>query len=80
MKMSQLDLELGDLVRQANGDGQCSADSYVCADDDLPSCVNMDNDNWEKDFFAELGSRRPCLESVEEDKNDDYTKELEVIF
>ncbi len=59
----------------------CSADNYVCADDDLPTYIDMDNDNWEDIFFAEVGSKKSRLdvsvEAVEEDEYYDWTEEVD---
>ena len=45
-------------MRQIKGSQDCCPyDDYVCADDDLPICRDMDNMNWQEEFFDELG---PC--------------------
>lgn len=75
------DSELADLIRQVNGDDQCTVESYICADEDLPTCLEMDNENWEEDFFAELGSKRPHLdENVQDDDedNDNSTEDVDI--
>ena len=33
----------------------CTIDEYLHGDDDLPVCVDIDKDNWEENFLAQLG-------------------------
>ena len=65
------DPELLELMKQTNGDNHCSQDSYIS--DDLATCLEMDNDNWEEDFFAELGpsSKQTHTDSNDEESDDD---------
>ncbi len=77
----QVDSELVGLIRQVDGNDQCSADCYVSADDELLTCSDMDHDSWEEEFFAELGSSRPCIDGAletmeDEDEDDDYTEDI----
>ena len=42
--------ELGRLIEKA-GDGDCSTNEFVAGDNDLPVCVEMDDDNWQSVFL-----------------------------
>ena len=69
------DPELLDLMKQTNGDNHCPQDSYIS--DDLATCLEMDNDNWEEDFFAELGpsSKQTRTDSNDEESDDDFQED-----
>ena len=51
----QSDPELLSLMRQIHGDEHCSFDNFVCDTDSIPTCLDMDNEQWEENFLAELG-------------------------
>ena len=59
------------MMKQANGENHCSQDSYIS--DDLVTYLEMDNDNWEEDFFAELrlSSKQTHADSNDEESDDD---------
>ena len=35
--------------------GRRDLDEYLHGDDNLPVCMDLDNDSWETDFFDQLG-------------------------
>ena len=43
-------LELDRLIEKTADDG-CSTVEFVAGDDDLPVCVEMDDDNWQSVFL-----------------------------
>ena len=48
------DSELEELLLQANNPDCCSVENFISADNDIPTCVDLDNVNWEQDFLSEL--------------------------
>ncbi len=46
-------------------------DEYLQGDDDLPVCMDLDNDSWEADFLDQLGEDEKEVADEEEDKEED---------
>ena len=52
------------------GDGGCSVEKFLTADNDLQVHMHIDDDKWEQNFLSEIGPRSnksPHLESTAED-------------
>ena len=47
------DLEPHSLIEQTGSDSR-TPEEFVSGDDDLPVCVEMDNENWNETFLEEL--------------------------
>lgn len=70
------DPELLDLMKLTSGNDHCSQNCYIS--EDLSTCLEMDDDNWEKDFFAELGphtSKQTSTEDIQHEESDDDDKD-----
>ena len=63
-------MELENLIEKT-GDGGCTLDEFLTGDSDLPVCVEMDDENWETDFFEELGQSQEAVEEEEVGDGDD---------
>lgn len=50
---SEVDPELLDLMQQTSGNEHCSPNCYT-TDDNVATCYEMVDENWEDDFFAGL--------------------------
>ena len=50
-------------------DGRCNVDEYL--NDDLPVCMELDNDSWEADFLKQLGQEEQEVADEEEDGEDE---------
>ena len=50
-------------------DGRCNMDEYL--NDDLPVCMELDNDSWEADFLKQLGQEEQEVADEEEDGEDE---------
>ena len=73
LDIPECDSELQELMQQANISDCCSPEAFICADDDLPTCFDMDNPNWEEEFFSELAgpsAKQLCEDGDEEDDED----------
>ncbi len=55
-------------------EGRCSVDEYLTGEDELPICVDMDSENWEGEFMAQLG-REEQQKVVEDDEEVDNEEE-----
>ena len=66
------DLELQHLIEQT-GCENCTPQEFISGDDDLPVCVEMDDENCENTFLEELSAAECEAEdaSQEMDKDDD---------
>ena len=64
---AEVDPELLDLMQQTSGNDHCSQDCYV--DNDVPTCFEMEDENWEEECFAEL--EPPSKTSHADDAVDD---------
>ncbi len=51
--------------------GRCDVDEYLQGDDDLPVCMDLNNDSWEADFLDQLGEDEQEVANEEEDKEED---------
>ena len=51
---SEHDSELKELLVQANIPDCCSVENFISADDDIPTCIDLDNVIWGQDFLSEL--------------------------
>lgn len=71
------DPELEELIQQTNIPESCSVANFVSADDDIPTCFDMDNPNWEENFLAELNpsSKKPHTSGEDLNNNDDEEEE-----
>ena len=50
-------------------EGNCSVSEYVSGDDNLPVCFEVDNEQWEEQFFSSIDpahSASSCFESEDE--------------
>ena len=67
------DLELQHLIEQT-GCENCTPQEFISGDDDLPVCVEMDDENWENTFLEELTAAEGEAEdaSQEMDEDDEY--------
>ena len=50
-------------------DGRCNVDEYL--NDDLPVCMELDNDSWEAGFLKQLGQEEQEVVDEEEDGEDE---------
>ena len=48
----------------------CTMEEYLSSEDDLPVCLELDDDNWEDNFMTELGQSEQS-EQDEQDVTDD---------
>ena len=69
LEEDQSDPELLSLMKQTHGDEHCSFETFVCDNDCLATCLNMENEQWQDTFFAELGST--SKQTRDDDSNDD---------
>ena len=63
------DPELTDLVQHICGDNECYYDDNI----DVPTCFDLDDDNWQEKFFQELGpstAKKPCGGQDQEDQDE----------
>ena len=74
----QEDQEVQALVNNVMGNREkCSADEYINGDDDLDFCFDLNNDQWENEFFTMLRSSQThdcdgeLNDNNEEESNDD---------
>ena len=67
-------LELQHLIEQT-GCESCTPQEFISGDDDLPVCVEMDEENWESTFLEELtaaeGEAEDASLDLDEDNNFD---------
>ena len=49
--------------------GRCNVDKYL--NDNLPVCMELDNDSWEADFLKQLGQEEQEVGDEEEDGEDE---------
>ena len=45
----------------------CTPQQFISGDDDLPVCMEMDDESWEETFLEELTSAEDASEEMEED-------------
>ena len=64
------DLELQCLIEQT-GSETCTPQEFISGDDDLPVCVEMDDENWEETFLDELTAAKPEDASRDMDEDDE---------
>ncbi len=69
--------ELQSLISQVQQDGDtCTAEQFVNADDDLPTCIDMYGDEWDSEFFTAI--RRDNSEHLTQcDDNNSTTDDSE---
>lgn len=62
-------LELQSLIGQTMvGHEHCALDEYLTGEDDLQVCMNVDSENWEEEFLAQLGQGDKVEATVEGDQ------------
>ena len=49
-------------------DGKCNADEYLNGDDDLPVCMELNDDSWEADLLKQLEREEQEVTDDEEDE------------
>ena len=65
-------LELSTLIEKSSADS-CSIDEFVAGDNDVLTCIEMDDDNRQKTFLIELTNH--LLREEEEDEDSDWDKD-----
>ena len=70
------DSELEELLLQANIPDCCSVENFISADNDIPTCVDLDNVNWEQDFLSELCHSNASAGEDDDDDDDDQSSEV----
>ena len=68
-------MELEQLIEKT-GTGGCTIDEFLTGDSDLPVCAEMDDDNWDTAFLAEIGNEQQ-MEDNDSDAEDDATVDQE---
>ena len=68
LEEDQSDPELLSLMRQTYGDEHCSFDTFVCDTDSIAICLDMDNEQRQETFLAELG---PSSKQTHDDDSND---------
>ena len=70
-------LELGGLISSMLGtETHCSADEYINGDNDVPTCAEINDENWEEDFLEGLAKNNS--ESLsDEDESDTEDVDLQ---
>ena len=58
----------------------CSASEHVNTDDDLPVCIDLNGDDWEHNFLAQLGQPATNEEEEEKDEDDDHELDKEPVL
>ena len=53
----------------------CAVNEYLSGDDDLPVCVDLDSDNWNDNFLAELGQDEQ--DSRDNEAQDEDSEEMD---
>ena len=61
--------DLSCLVDQIGGE-HCSVDEYIEGDDDLGFCFDVEDENWDDEFFTNLVSAQLCNHETEELESD----------
>ena len=51
--------------------GRCDLDEYLHGDDDLPVCMDLDNDSWETDLLDQLGQDEEEADKEEDEGEDE---------
>uniref|UniRef100_A0A1X7UNP5 DDE-1 domain-containing protein n=1 Tax=Amphimedon queenslandica TaxID=400682 RepID=A0A1X7UNP5_AMPQE len=51
---ASLDSDFNELITQTVGTNGCSADEYLNGDNDLPICVQFDDEKWDEEFLESL--------------------------
>lgn len=70
-------LELSGLISSMLGtEGHCSADEYVNGDNNIPTCVEIDDENWEETFLESLAANNVSESLADEDESD--TEDLDL--
>eukprot|EP00800_Vazella_pourtalesii_P009876 TRINITY_DN2478_c1_g3_i1.p1 TRINITY_DN2478_c1_g3~~TRINITY_DN2478_c1_g3_i1.p1 ORF type:complete len:161 (-),score=11.65 TRINITY_DN2478_c1_g3_i1:112-594(-) len=68
--------------RTTTAQENCTLDEYLHGEDDLPVCVDLDNDSWDDNFLVQLGHNvQEINETDESDKEielDDESSPLKV--
>ena len=63
-------MKLQCLIDETMGiDPSCPANEYVNGDDDLPVCVDLNDNDWEDNFLAQLGQPLTTEENEDEEAN-----------
>ena len=67
------DFELQHLIEQTRSES-CTPCEFISGDDDLPVCVEMDDENWDHTFIEELAAAEGEAEdsSQEVDEDDEF--------
>ena len=65
----EADMRMEVLEKIMPTDGRCNVDDYL--NDDLPVCMELDNDSWEADFLKQLGQEEQEVADEEEDEEDE---------
>ena len=68
-------MELEQLIEKT-GTGGCTIDEFLTGDSDLEVCAEMDDDNWDTAFLAEIGNEQQ-VEDDDSDDEDDATVDQE---
>ena len=65
-------MELEQLIaRTGTGGCTCTVDEFLTGDSDLPVCTEMDADNWDETFVAELGNNQHKEDTCEDSDDED---------
>ena len=64
------ELELQSLIEQT-GSESCTPQEFISGDDDLPVCVEMDDENWEETFLEELTAAADKPEDASQEMDED---------
>jgi len=52
---ADVQMELDGLMERVVTGESCSVEEYIEGDDSLAVCMDLDSENWEANFLAELG-------------------------
>lgn len=75
VKEDQEDPELLRLMKQTHGNDHCSLDTCSSADNSIPTCTDIDNEECEEHFVAELvPSSSKQLNTTENVEGDDASE------
>ena len=73
---ADVQMELEGLIEKAVPGERCSVQEYIDGDDSLAVCTDLDSENWEVNFMAELGQDTTGNDRINE--SDDETPGEEV--
>ena len=68
-------------MRQTHGDEHCSFDIFICNTDSIATCLDMDNEQWQEIFLAELGPflKQTCDEGSNDDSDHDNVENVDAL-